>query len=133
MVEAIQITPFMHVRDLEAALGFWCGTLGFKVGHREAGYAYVALGGEGGRHPAVRIMEDPDAHVFEGGRDRFAYYLDVRDVDAVYAELKPKLDMLPARDVHGPADKPYGQRELLVRAPDGQIVVFGEAIGARRA
>jgi hypothetical protein len=31
--------------------------------------------------------------------------------------------------VHGPADKEYGQRELLVRAPDGQLFVFGQAIG----
>jgi len=49
----------------------------------------------------------------------------VRDVDALYAELKPKLDTLPPGDVHGPADKPYGQRELLVLAPDGELIVFG--------
>ena len=129
MIEAIQITPFMHVRDLAAALDFWCGTLGFELRHREAGYAYVAMRAEGGRHAAVRIMEDPDAHRFEGGRDRFAYYLDVRDVDAVHAALKERLDALPPEDVHGPADKVYGQRELLVRAPDGQLVVFDQAIG----
>jgi catechol 2,3-dioxygenase-like lactoylglutathione lyase family enzyme len=123
----IQITPFMHVRDLEEALAFWCGLLGFKVGHRERGYAYVALKAEGG-HAGVRIMEDRAAHVFEGGRDRFAYYLDVRDVDAVHAALKDRLDALPPKDVHGPADKEYGQRELLIRAPDGQLVVFGQAI-----
>jgi hypothetical protein len=30
--------------------------------------------------------------------------------------------------VDGPADKPYGQRELLIRAPDGQLIVFGAEI-----
>jgi hypothetical protein len=30
--------------------------------------------------------------------------------------------------VHGPADKPYGQRELLVLAPDGELIVFGMAV-----
>jgi catechol 2,3-dioxygenase-like lactoylglutathione lyase family enzyme len=124
----IQITPFMYVRDLEAALDFWCGTLGFRIGHREPGYAYVALPTESGGHAAVRILEDRNAHLFEGGRDRFAYYLDVRDVDAIHAALKPKLDAMGPRDVHGPADKEYGQRELLIRAPDGQLVVFGQAI-----
>jgi catechol 2,3-dioxygenase-like lactoylglutathione lyase family enzyme len=131
MTGVIQVTPFMYARDLEAALAFWCGTLGFELRHREPGYAYVALPAEGGGwgHAGVRILEDPDAHLFEGGRDRFAYYLDVRDVDVVHAELGEALDALPPGDVYGPADKPWGQRELLVRAPDGQLVVFGQAIG----
>jgi len=131
MTDVIQITPFMYARDLEAALDFWCGTLGFELRHREPGYAYVAVEAEGAGwgHAGVRILEDPEAHRFEGGRDRFAYYLDVRDVDAVHSGLKARLDELPAEDVHGPADKPWGQRELLVRAPDGQLVVFGQAIG----
>jgi catechol 2,3-dioxygenase-like lactoylglutathione lyase family enzyme len=125
MTNTIQITPFMHVRDLEAALEFVCGTLGFETRYRMGGdYAYVEREGAG-----LRILAYPEAHLFEGGRDRFAYYLDVRDVDAVHAELKDRLDALPARDVHGPADKEYGQRELLVRAPDGQLFVFGAAIG----
>jgi hypothetical protein len=51
----------------------------------------------------------------------------VRDLDALYAELKPKLDTLPPLDVHGPADKSYGQRELLVLAPDGNLLAFGQA------
>ena len=29
---------------------------------------------------------------------------------------------------HGPADKPYGQRELLVLAPDGNLIAFGHSI-----
>ena len=104
MTEIIQITPFMHVRDLDAALAFVCGTLGFDVRVRIGGdYAYVARGPAG-----LRIMAYPDAHLFEGGRDRFAYYIDVRDVDALHAELKGRLDALPGEDVHGPADKPYG-------------------------
>jgi len=56
--------------------------------------------------------------------------VDVRDVDALYAELKPKLDTLPNGDVHGPADKAYGQRELLVLAPDGNLIAFGQAIAS---
>lgn len=123
MTNIIQITPFMHVRDLEAALAFVCGTLGFEIVVRMRDYAYVSREGAG-----LRIMAYPEAHLFEGGRDRFAYYLDVRDVDALHAELAEKLAALPPEDVHGPADKPYGQRELLVRAPDGQLFVFGQAI-----
>jgi len=63
------------------------------------------------------------------GNGRFGCYVDVNDVDALYAEVKPKLDLLPDGDVHGPANKDYGQRELLVLAPDGNVIAFGQEIG----
>ena len=121
MSNTLQITPFMHVRELAPAIAFLEEVVGFRTVLRMGDeYAYLDREGAG-----LRVMAYPDAHRFEGGRDRFAYYVDVRDVDAVHAELKEKLDALPAGDVHGPADKPYGQRELLIRAPDGQLFVFG--------
>jgi hypothetical protein len=46
----------------------------------------------------------------------------------MHAELKPRLDRLPARHVHGPVDQSYGQRELMIVAPDGNLLVFGQAI-----
>lgn len=123
MANTIRMTPVMHVRDLDAALAF-VATLGFETRYRMGGgYAYVDREGAG-----LRIMAYPEAHIFEGGRDRFAYYVDVRDVDALHAELRPALGALPEEDVHGPADKGYGQRELLVRGPDGQLFVFGQSI-----
>ena len=120
----IQVTPFMHVPDLGAALAFMTETLGFEICHREANYAYVSRDGAG-----LRMMEAGPGDPFQPGTRRFAYYFDCRDVDGLYAELKPKLDALPPRDVHGPADKHYRQRELLVLAPDGNLIAFGQAIG----
>ncbi len=61
-------------------------------------------------------------------RDASLTILMLRDVDQLYAELKPKLDTLPTRDVYGPVNQPYGQRELLVLAPDGNLIAFGQAI-----
>ena len=58
----------------------------------------------------------------------FRYYFDVRDVDALYAELKPKLDKLPKGDVHGPADKPYHERELLILASGWRSCLLRAAI-----
>ena len=63
-------------------------------------------------------------------KSALAYYIDVRDVDQLYEELKPKLDMLPKGDVYGPVNQTYGQRELLVLAPDGNLIAFGAAIRA---
>jgi catechol 2,3-dioxygenase-like lactoylglutathione lyase family enzyme len=125
MSNFIEITPFMHVEDLEQALTFFNDILGFETQWRMADYAYVHRETAGFR---IREQKGPDAA--PPGTRRFAYYIDVRDVDALYAELKPKLDLLPKADVYGPVNQPYWQRELLVLAPDGNLIAFGQAIRA---
>jgi len=123
MTNFIHITPFMHVPDVEAAVAFFEDVLGFQALFRMSDYAYLEREGVG-----IRMLQNHGDDGAPPGNRRFAYYVDVRDVDALHAELKPKLDALPAGDVHGPADKPYGQRELLVAAPDGNLIAFGQAI-----
>jgi len=118
-----QITPFMHVQDLDGALRFFTDILGFEVLLHFRDYAYVHRETVG-----FRILKQEGSDGAPPGNRRFAYYIDVRDVDALYAEMKPKLDTLPPGDVHGPDDKSYGQRELLVLAPDGNLIAFGHAI-----
>ena len=126
MSNFMQITPFMHVDDVDRAVAFFTDILGFKIGLRFEDYAYIHRENVG-----FRMLQNRGTDGAPPGNRRFAYYIDVRDVDALYAELKPKLDTLPTRDVHGPADKPYGQRELLVLAPDGNLIAFGQAIAKR--
>ena len=123
MSNFIQVTPFLHVKDLETAIAFFTGILGFKTPYREEGYAYLHRETVG-----FRLLERKDEDIVPIGHRRFAYYIDVQDVDLLYTELKPKLDTLPQGDVHGPADKEYRQRELLVVAPDGNLIAFGQAI-----
>jgi catechol 2,3-dioxygenase-like lactoylglutathione lyase family enzyme len=119
----IQVTPFMHVTDIEAALTFFTESLGFETLLRFNDYAYIEREGVG-----FRLLEQHGPDGAPPGNRRFAYYIDVRDVDGLYAQLKTKLDLLPKGDVHGPANKGYGQRELLVLAPDGNLIAFGQAI-----
>jgi len=123
MTNIIQVTPFMLVTSLDAAIGFMTDVLGFEIVLRMRDYAYVSREGAG-----LRILEAGPGNPFQPGTRRFAYYFDCRDVDALYLELKPNLERLNADDVHGPADKPYGQRELLILAPDGNLIAFGQAI-----
>jgi catechol 2,3-dioxygenase-like lactoylglutathione lyase family enzyme len=125
MSNFIQVTPFMHVEDLERALAFFTGVLGFEIRFRAANYAYVHRETAG-----FRILEQTGSDGAPPGNRRFAYYIDVRDVDGLYAELKPKLDTLAKGDVYGPVDQSYGQRELLVLAPDGNLIAFGQQISA---
>jgi len=113
----------MHVDNIESGLAFFTDILGFKVLHHQANYAYVQR-----ETVAFRLMQNQGSEGAPPGNRRFAYYIDVYDVDLLYAELKPKLDTLPKGDVSGPVNQSYGQRELLVLAPDGNLIAFGQAI-----
>lgn len=119
----IRITPFIHVPDIAAAVTFF-ESLGFTTYFRFEDYAYVQRETAG-----VRLLQNHGDDGAPPGNRRFAYYIDVEDIDALYQELKPVLDAMPKGDVHGPADKPYNQRELCVLAPDGNLLVFGQTIG----
>ena len=123
MSNFIQITPFLHVEDMERALTFFTEILGFEIQLRVANYAYIRRETVG-----FRLLEQRGPEGAPPGNRRFAYYIDVREVDQLYAELKPKLDTLPKGDVYGPVNQSYGQRELLVLAPDGNLLAFGQAI-----
>jgi catechol 2,3-dioxygenase-like lactoylglutathione lyase family enzyme len=119
-----QITPFIVVPDIAAAVTFFRDILGFEVWLMPgSNYAYVQREIAG-----FRLLQSGPGNEFVPGNRRFAYYIDVTDVDALYQDLKPRLDLLPKEDVHGPADKAYGQRELLILAPDGNLLAFGHAI-----
>lgn len=119
----IRITPFIHVPDIDVAVAFF-ESLGFTTYYRVSDYAYVQRETAG-----VRLLQNHGDDGAPPGNRRFAYYIDVEDIEALYQELKPKLDAMPVGDVHGPADKPYNQRELCVLAPDGNLLVFGQSIG----
>lgn len=123
MSNFIQVTPFMSVEDINRAVNFFTDILGFKALLRYTDYAYVHRETAG-----FRIWEHTGKDAARPGTRRIAYYIDVHNVDQLYAELKPKLDTLPKGDVHGPANKPHGQRELLVLAPDGNLLAFGQPI-----
>lgn len=129
MSNVIQITPFIHVQDIAEALHFFNDILGFETQFHTGNYAYVHREGAGIRLIADEEPEEaPLAQSSPVGNRRFAYYVDVRDVDRLFAELKPRLDTLPAGYVHGPLNQLNGQREFTVTAPDGNLIVFGETI-----
>lgn len=117
------ITPFLRVPDTDKAVAFFTDTLGFTVSIRAGEYAFVYRD-----DVAFRIVEDP---LTPRGGGRYTSYIDVDDVDALYAELKPKLDLLPAGHVQPPCDQPYGQREIAIIGPDGDLIGFGSPIPAK--
>jgi len=117
-----QVTPFVRVRDLDAAVSFFVDTLGFQLGFKAGHYAFMRRDSA-----AFRIVQD-DLNRPPFGHGRYVSYIDVSDVDALWAELKPKLDLLAPSDVEPPCDQEYGQREFAVVGPDGDLIGFGAPI-----
>jgi catechol 2,3-dioxygenase-like lactoylglutathione lyase family enzyme len=121
----VQVTPFLHVPDIEAAVAFFRDILGFAVPYRMSGYAYVERDGI-----AVRMLGEPGRALPGYGETRMTMYIDVRDVDALFRELEPRLRTLPEGHWWPPGDKSWHQRELHVKLPDGHWLAFGQPVRA---
>jgi len=116
-----QITPFLHVPDMNAALDFFCETLPFTLRFRESNYAYIAFG-----NAAIRLLEEPGRALTSDGKARVSVYIDVPSVDQLHAQLRERLEKLSPDRVEPIMDKPWGQREFQVRIPDGNWLTFGQ-------
>jgi catechol 2,3-dioxygenase-like lactoylglutathione lyase family enzyme len=123
MSKVHQITPMLHVPSLEKALHLLCDTLAFEVKYREPGYAYLELQDSG-----LRVLEEPGRSTTPDGKARMTVYVDVSDVDQLYELLRFKLDKLEKGMVEAPRDKPWRQREFMVKLPDGDWIAFGQAV-----
>ncbi len=112
------ISPIVYVSDLERAIDFYLHTLGFQVGASMEGYAYIIR-----EDVAVRLIASSDG----SSSGEQSCYICVENIDELYAELKPQLDLLADGRVRPPFDQPYGQREFHVIDEDGLLIYFGEA------
>lgn len=122
----IQITPFFGVSRLDQSVAFFKDVLGFGIWSPGGGYAYAERDRIG-----LRLLELDDGAPHPPGRSHA--YVDVSDVERLFAEWEPQLRGLPSGQWGAPKDQPYGQREFWVRDPDGNLLTFGQGIGANAA
>ena len=118
-----QITPFVPCSQLDRQITFYRGILGFAVGFQADNYAFLRRD-----DVAVRLVQvDPDVDLTAPDRQG-SFYIDVQDIDALYADLAPQLDTLPDGRVRAPFNQDYGQREFHVIDEDCTLIFFGEAV-----
>ena len=121
MADVTLITPLVMTHDLESSLRFFTNTLGFECNFKMENYAFINR-----KRCAIRLLEiDKSCEICEQ-----MIYLDCDDVDALYAELKLRLDDLPDGRVRAPFNQPYQQREFHVKDPDNCLLFFGMDIRA---
>lgn len=122
MARCTQITPFIPVADMERAIRFYENCLGFGGTHRmEDNYAFLRRD-----DVAIRLLKaDCDVDLTAPERE-IMIYIDVEDVDGLYATLEHALNDLPKGRVRAPFDQPYNQREFHVTDEDCTLILFGE-------
>ncbi len=113
--------PVLRSGDYPTARSFWTLTMGFTLGE------------EGGEPPRFGIFHRGRATVFvdawhgadTGFSAAWRAYFHTEDVDALAEELRGR-----GAAIEGPRDAVYGMREITVRDPDGNLLCFGQEIGA---
>lgn len=118
-----QMTPFVLVTDMDKSLEFYCDTLGFTCGFRADGYAFIKRD-----KVAIRLVRCDEGVDLSDERRQQSCYIDVENLDDLYASLKSALDKLPEGRVRAPFNQTYGQREFHVIDEDALLIFFGEAI-----
>jgi uncharacterized glyoxalase superfamily protein PhnB len=108
------ITPRLPVPDVEEALAFYIGQLGFALGWKWGTPVTHAN--------ACRDAVSVDLVATRDGRTGTARVdIQVRGVDAYFAELKERNVELTEL-----ADRPYGMRDFELVDPFGNRLAFGE-------
>ncbi len=125
-----RMVPIVKVTDIERAVEFYCGTLGFVQDFRYAasaeGPTYVGISLDGNQVHLSTFAGD--------GITGTATYCYVDDVDTLFGGFLArgmKTPGNPASPVEdGPVIQTWGMREFYVRDPDGNSLRFGSPVAA---
>ena len=116
-------TPMIHVPDVRST-ATWYESLGFTVlethGNGADGLSFAILSAG-----ATRIMLNQGGRASAERRREVDLYVDVEDVDELFATLKDRVDV-----VEFPHDTHYGMREFIIREPNRFWITFGKNIPA---
>lgn len=119
-----RVTPMLHVPDVRATVA-WYVALGFTLVETaeddgEPTWAMLAYGD-------ARLMLNAGGAAREVPRRDADLYLDVDDLDALFASLPPEVVVREP-----PHDTFYGMRELIVRDDNGFWLTFGQPLTAHQ-
>ncbi|WP_306352916.1 bleomycin resistance protein [Flavobacterium sp. '19STA2R22 D10 B1'] len=133
-----KLVPELVVRDLSLSLAFWCDTIGFSVAYDrpEEKFAYLNLNGaqimleqynEQEREWETAKLETP----FGRGIN---FQIEVENMDAIVDRLaQSNWPLFIPMEVRWYAadDVEFGQRQFLVKDPDGYLLRLIEDLGER--
>jgi catechol 2,3-dioxygenase-like lactoylglutathione lyase family enzyme len=110
--------PILYVTDIEKTIRFYCDVLGFRCANRFESWASLQ------RDSAEIMFSLPNEHLpFEKSLFTGSFYFHADDVDALWAQLRDKADV-----VYPLESFEYGMREFAIRDINGYLLQFGQEI-----
>jgi uncharacterized glyoxalase superfamily protein PhnB len=117
---ARRVTPMLHVPDVDATAD-WYASIGFQVRDRGSDGAetvFAALG-----FGDSEIMLNVGGKASEAWRREVDLYVQVDDVDALFAEIGERVEIVePLHDTF------YGMREFIIRDCNRLWITFGTPV-----
>ena len=117
---ALALSPILPVADMAVTTAFYVEVLDFTA--VRASEQYTILRREG----ASLHLTQAAPGVLEKARGHFSIYLEVQQIESLWARVAPFKDRYRIRDLF---DRDYGMREFHILDPDGCLVFVGQAIG----
>lgn len=110
----------LAVKELKKSANYYKNQLGFKSLWSGEGWHFLKRD-----RFIVMLGECPDdKSAFETRNHSYFAYLDVADIDTLFAEFASK----EVEILKGVEDTPWGQREFAIRTIDGHRIMFGQEI-----
>jgi len=111
----------LAVQDLRGSAAYFVDVLGFTLEWQDGDNWHALIRG----HVRVHLGRCPDAlPVAELGDHNYFGFFATDDVDGLHAEFVARGAII----LSGPADKPWGWREMAVATPEGHRMMFAQAI-----
>jgi len=119
-MKALTIASVIHVKDLNQSLPYYTDILGFSTDFRYGEYIGLRYG-----DILLHLSSSLNpGHKKEPGSGHVC--IDCEEIDTYYEDLRSK-----GATISAPIDnRPYGLRDFAVDDPDGNTLVFAQAITA---
>ena len=123
MPRLTQITPKVPVSDIAASAAFFVDVLGFTCPFHVEGHAYVQRD-----EVALRLIAPGPDKTLDHPNEQIHCYINVTDIDALFAEWEPALIAHPTARVTRPEDKPWGMRQFDLLSGGCLQLSFGQPL-----
>lgn len=110
MYKALYLSPMVPSFATRETVSFFTDILAFRIAKDDNTYSIV-------------YKDHVTIHILRAGADtgQMEFYLEVDDVDAVWAAIKDKLDGIKVR---APFNQDYGMREIHIGIPHTNALLF---------
>jgi catechol 2,3-dioxygenase-like lactoylglutathione lyase family enzyme len=116
--KAKTLSPVIPVADMESSIRFFADILGFDVAVQSPDYSVLIRD-----DASVHLARAADQSVLEATRGHMSAYLEVEDIESLWAHVSRFRDRYKIRDLF---DRDYGMREFHIVACDDCLILVGE-------